>query len=181
MVVLLTTSFPNSLDNLSNPDAQDSLSGHAQQHTNLNDAVEALQAKVGVDNSAVSTSLDYRVNVLEDAGAGSIATELGLAGNNDLVVTGIENKTTLDSFSKSEYRTVSYNLQISRGSEHYSSILYVLSDGTNINLSESSIISNTNNSLANVTFEDNSGIISLCVTPVSSAVTARYYRTALKA
>lgn len=181
MVALLTTSFPTSLDNLSNPESTDSLSGHAQQHADTNDAIEALQTKVGINGSAAPSSLDYRINALENAGAGSIAQDLGLSGNNDLTITGIENKTVLDSFAKSEYRTVSYNLQISRGAEHYSSILYALSDGTNINLSESSIVSNTNNILANVTFEDNSGIISLCVTPVSSAVTARYYRTALKA
>jgi hypothetical protein len=35
---------------------------HATQHTNLNDAVEALQSKVGVDGSAVTTSLDYQLN-----------------------------------------------------------------------------------------------------------------------
>jgi len=34
---------------------------HATQHTNLNDAVEALEAKVGVDGSAVTSSLDYKV------------------------------------------------------------------------------------------------------------------------
>jgi hypothetical protein len=57
----------------------------------------------------------------------------------------------------------------------------ILNDGTNINVAESNIISNTNNTLASVTFEENSGIIGLCVTPVAASVTARYYRTALKA
>ena len=181
MVVILATNFPSSLDNLSNPQSTDSLSGHAELHTNVNDALEALQAKVGVNDSAVTTSLDYRVKTLENSGAGTIAEELGLAGNNDLTITGIENKTTVDSFSKSLYRTVNYDLQITRGLEHYSSSLRVLNDGSNINLSEFNIISNTTNSLADITFEENSGIISLCVTPVSTAVTARYVRTALKA
>lgn len=177
----MATNFPSSLDNLSNPQSTDSLSGHAELHTNVNDALEALQAKVGVNDSAVTTSLDYRVKTLESSGAGAVAEELGLAGNNDLTITGIENKTTVDSFTKSLYRTVNYDLQITRGSEHYSSSLRVLNDGSNINLSEFNMISNTTNSLANVTFEENSGIISLCVTPVSTAVTARYVRTALKA
>jgi len=35
----------------------------------VNDAVEALQAKVGVDSSAVTTSLDYKVAQLETFGA----------------------------------------------------------------------------------------------------------------
>jgi hypothetical protein len=34
---------------------------HATQHADLNDAVEALEAKVGVDGSAVTSSLDYKV------------------------------------------------------------------------------------------------------------------------
>ena len=70
----MTTNFPTSLDSLSNPASGDKLStGHASQHANLNDAVEALQAKVGVDNSAVATSLDYRVGVLETTPPGSAA------------------------------------------------------------------------------------------------------------
>jgi hypothetical protein len=43
---------------------------HSGQHTNANDAIEALQAKVGVDSSAVTTSLDYRVAQLELGGGG---------------------------------------------------------------------------------------------------------------
>ena len=176
----MATNFPSSLDSLNNPNSNDSLAGHAQQHTNLNDAVEALQTKVGVNGSAVSTSLDYRLATLENSGAGNIAQELGLTGNNNLTITGIENKTVVDSFSASVYRTATYNLQITKGSEYYTSTILILNDGVNINISESNIISNTLNILANVTFEVNSGIISLCVTPTSSAVTARYMRTALK-
>lgn len=178
MVETLATNYPASLDNLSNPDSEDSLQGHAQLHTNVNDAIEAIQAKVGIDSSADSDSLDYRVTALE---AAPVNTELGLAGNNDLTITGIENKTTVDTFDKTVYRTVKYELQISRGSSYHASSILLLNDGTDINVSESNIISNTNNNLATITFEENSGIISLCVTPTSTAVTARYYRTALKA
>jgi hypothetical protein len=64
--------FPTSLDSLTNPVAGDALNSvtvpHATQHANLNDAVEALEAKVGIDGSAVATSLDYRVDALESAG-----------------------------------------------------------------------------------------------------------------
>jgi hypothetical protein len=106
---------------------------------------------------------------------------LGLDGNNDLTITGIENKTAVDTWSASVYRTIKYNLQISRGSEYHTSDFLLLNDGTDINVSESNIISNTLNNLASVTFELNAGIISLCVTPTNSAVTARFVRTALKA
>jgi hypothetical protein len=59
----MATNFPTSLDTLTNPTSSDSLSSpsHASQHANVNDAVEALQAKVGVNGSAVTTSLDYKV------------------------------------------------------------------------------------------------------------------------
>ena len=178
----LATNFPNSLDELVNPNSTDSLSNpsHSQQHINLNDAVEAIQSKVGIDGSEDVNSLDYRVSSLEDSNAGSVAEDLGLSGNNSLTVTGIENKTTLDYFSKTAYRTVMYEIQISKGSEYQSSSFKILNDGSDINMSEFNIVSNTQNSLATITFEENSGIINLCVTPVSGTITARYYRTALK-
>lgn len=65
----MATNFPTSLDSLSNPSGTDvtglttgqSNVTHSQQHTNANDAIEALQAKVGADSSAVTSSLDYKV------------------------------------------------------------------------------------------------------------------------
>jgi hypothetical protein len=58
-------SFPVTLDDLTNPTPADNLNTpavlHSTQHANINDAVEALEAKVGVDGSAVVTSLDYKV------------------------------------------------------------------------------------------------------------------------
>ena len=60
----MTTSFPASLDTLTNPSSGDSLNSpsHSGQHADANDAIEALQAKVGVDGSAVATSIDYKLN-----------------------------------------------------------------------------------------------------------------------
>lgn len=183
----MATNFPTSLDNLNNPQGTDSLAGHAALHGNVNDALEALEAKVGVDNSGDTNSLDYKVNNLYslvsniDNQSDTTLELLGLDGNNDLTITGIENKTSIDSWSASLYRTIKYSLQITKGSEYVSSDYLLLNDGTDINVSESNIISNTSNNLANITFEVNSGIISLCVTPTTSAVTARFVRTALKA
>jgi hypothetical protein len=60
----MTTSFPTSLDNFSNPAASDNLNTavggrtHSGQHDDLNDAIEAVEAKVGINSSAVTTSLD---------------------------------------------------------------------------------------------------------------------------
>jgi len=59
----VATNFPTSLDALTNPTSGSALNSpsHADQHADANDAIEALQAKVGVDGSAVTTSLDYKV------------------------------------------------------------------------------------------------------------------------
>ena len=70
----MASNFPSSLDTFTNPsstDAMDSVSvSHATQHSDLNDAVEALQAKVGADSSAVTTSHDYKIAQLEAGATG---------------------------------------------------------------------------------------------------------------
>ena len=72
----MASNFPSSLDTFTNPsssDAMDSVSvPHASQHSDLNDAVEALQAKVGADSSAVTSSHDYKIAQLESAATGKI-------------------------------------------------------------------------------------------------------------
>ena len=77
----MATNFPASLDSLTNPTSSDSLNSpsHSAQHANSNDAIEALQAKVGADSSAVTTSHDYkiadhasRITALEGASGGKI-------------------------------------------------------------------------------------------------------------
>lgn len=63
----MATSFPTSLDSLTNPTATDTLDSppHDTQHADANDAIEALQAKVGADSSAVTSSHDYKITTLE--------------------------------------------------------------------------------------------------------------------
>ena len=60
----MAINYPTSLDALTNPVDGDKTDNpnHADQHANENDILEALEAKVGVDSSAVVTSLDYIVN-----------------------------------------------------------------------------------------------------------------------
>ena len=72
----MASNFPSSLDTFTNPsstDAMDSVSvPHATQHSDLNDAVEALQAKVGADSSAVASSHDYKIAQLEAQGSSGL-------------------------------------------------------------------------------------------------------------
>lgn len=59
----MTTNFPSNLDDLNAGigTANDKLisPSHITQHTNESDAIEAIQTKLGVDNSAVTTTIDY--------------------------------------------------------------------------------------------------------------------------
>ena len=184
----MPSNFPNNLDTFTNPTSTSSTSSpsHAGQHTKLNDAVTAIQQKVGVNGSTDANSLDYKVSALEDqiSNIGDLTTAtdtlLGLEGNNNLTVSGIEMKTTIDSFDKAVYRTVRYVIQISKGSEHRAFQLDLIQDDSDLHIQEVEVSSNTENLLATISFEENNGIIDLCVTPVSTEVTARYYRTALQ-
>jgi hypothetical protein len=54
-------------------------------------------------------------------------------------------------------------------------------DGNDVLVSETNMLSDTNISLFNYTFEETSGIINLRVTPVSGSISVKYYRTAIKA
>ena len=65
----MAINFPTSLDALTNPVAGDATNSvtvpHATQHANANDAIEALEARVGITGSAVTSSLTYRTATLE--------------------------------------------------------------------------------------------------------------------
>ena len=94
----MASNFPSSLDTFTNPsstDAMDSVSvPHATQHSDLNDAVEALEAKVGADGSAVTTSHDYkiadhasRITTLEASTLGIVAYTSALATTSTVATT----------------------------------------------------------------------------------------------
>lgn len=48
--------YPTSLDSFTNPGSGASLAGHAAQHGDVNDAVEALEAKLGIGASAAASA-----------------------------------------------------------------------------------------------------------------------------
>ena len=185
----MATSFPNELDDFVNPGSTDSLStpSHSQQHTDTNDAIEALEAAVGVVGSTDESSLTYKVNDLATQITGisnntdTTSLLLGLEGNNDLTIYGIENATNVDSFAADSWRTVRYNLQVTKGSDIYTSEILATHDETDILISETNILSNTDVDLFTYTFEENQGIISLRITPISGEISVRFVRIAVKA
>lgn len=66
----MSTNFPYDLDTLQNPTPTSTMSEvpHDQQHSNANDAIRALEAKVGVEWSDDSNSLDYQIRQAIDPG-----------------------------------------------------------------------------------------------------------------
>lgn len=65
----MTTSFPTSIDNLTNPSATTPLDGagsvilsHADQHATVNDALEAIETVIGITNSTDATSLQFKIS-----------------------------------------------------------------------------------------------------------------------
>jgi len=96
----LMTNFPTALDMFNNPTAATPMSAagyeHDLQHAGLNDAVKALEAKVGVNNSTVTTSLDYRIRQLEQGGGGGAVISVnGLTGAVTLTTGNITEGTNL--------------------------------------------------------------------------------------
>lgn len=79
----MSIQFPTNLDSLTNPTGTDLLENsnaaldHDLQHSNANDAIEALEAKVGADGSAVTTSHDYKLSEVTstDKAVGKTATQ----------------------------------------------------------------------------------------------------------
>lgn len=65
----MATSFPTSLDSFSNPSSgtlmNSPIYNHGDVHANIYDAIDALEAKVGITNSTVSDSIEYRLAQIE--------------------------------------------------------------------------------------------------------------------
>lgn len=80
----MTTNFPGNLDSFTNPTGGDLTSAevggrtHSDFHADVNDAIEALEAKVGADSSGVTTSHDYKLSGVtgSDKAASKEGTEL---------------------------------------------------------------------------------------------------------
>ena len=174
----MAINYPISLDTLTNPNGTDSLlnPSHSDQHKNANDAIEAIQTKVGVDNSTDPGSLDYLIRH-----AAIQLENLGSSGNNSAnEVPLIENTTTLDEVDGSLYGTIKYIVQLTYNDLYYVSDITIFDSTTGIDYVESNIISNTELNLATINFNKIGDIINLVVTPENASVTVRYYRTSLK-
>ena len=141
------------------------------------------QIKAAFETGDKPTGADY-VNLIDSLI--QQATDLGSSGNNELTINGIENETVIDDFQASEWRMVKYLVSISKitGGENkfYATEISILSDGTNINISEYGIIDNDGD-VGTVTVSREGGTVFLKVTPdpLVKPVTVRFARMGLKA
>lgn len=114
------------------------------------------------------------------------ATDLGTAGNNEHVITGIENETVIDTIPVSEWRMIKYLVSISKTTDgdnkFYATEISVLIDGTALNVAEYGVIDNDGD-MGTISVSKNGEDLELKVVPNSAIkpITVRYARIGLKA
>jgi hypothetical protein len=91
----MATVYPGALDDFTNPTASDSLNDptvpHATQHADANDAIEAIQATLGIDPQGTESTVDARIGALET----TVDTETtGLVDRVDALETSVDTETT---------------------------------------------------------------------------------------
>lgn len=85
----MTTSFPTSLDALTNPTGADNLNApsHAAQHSNAGDAIEAIETKVGITSTGGATLTERKAH---DFKVQSHRATVKLSADQDPIGSGIE-------------------------------------------------------------------------------------------
>jgi hypothetical protein len=114
------------------------------------------------------------------------STDLGTNGNNESVVSGIENTTVLESIPVANWRLVKYMVSLSKttggANKFYATEFTILIDGTNINVSQYGIIDNDGDiGTVDVSRVGPNLVLSIIPNPAVKPVTARYARVGLKA
>jgi hypothetical protein len=129
------------------------------------------------------TQSDY-VDLIDTLSA--MSSDLGSAGNNESTITGVENATVIDTFSALEWRSVKYEVSLSKTTDgdnkFYATKIDVLVDSDGLSFTEYGIIDNDGN-MGTVVVSRNGDTVALTVTPLPSVrpITVRYHRTGLKA
>jgi hypothetical protein len=114
------------------------------------------------------------------------STDLGTNGNNEHVVSGIENTTVLESIPAASWRLVKYMVSLSKttngDNKFYATEFTILIDGTNINVSQYGIIDNDGDiGTVDVSRVGNNLELKIIPNPAVRPVTARFARVGLKA
>lgn len=80
----MASNFPSGLDSFTNPTATDTLNSdtvpHAAQHADVNDAVEAIEATLGVDPQGGESTVGDRIGAIESDLGDLTSTVTGIEG-----------------------------------------------------------------------------------------------------
>lgn len=81
----MTTQYPGGLDDFANPTPSSTLNSpsHSQQHTNLNDAVEAIERELGTSPKGGDASVKARLDRIDGGGSGGPIDHGSLSGLSD--------------------------------------------------------------------------------------------------
>jgi len=101
--------------------------------------------------------------------------------NTSTSTTTSTSQSSVDTFSVTDYRSASYQVQITRGTEYHVTSLNIVHDGTDVYVSEFGTI-NTGAILATFTADINSGNVRILATPTSADSTVfKMYRNLIRA
>jgi hypothetical protein len=101
--------------------------------------------------------------------------------NTSTSTTTSTSQSAVDTFSVTDYRSASYQVQITRGTEYHVTSLNIVHDGTDVYVSEFGTI-NTGSVLASFTADINSGSVRILATPTTTASTVfKMYRNLIRA
>lgn len=122
----MASNYPTSLDTFTNPSANDSLNSpsHALQHANANDAIEALEAKLGIGDSTAGS-----------ATSGYVLTA-GTGGTTTWSAPSIAGLTLISSQTLSASSGVSFTNVLDSTYTHYKLVVsgYGSNNGANLNM-----------------------------------------------
>jgi hypothetical protein len=148
-------------------------------------------ASVSVTGPAGSQVLDFEIPsgptgpIGPTGPQGPKSLDLASEGNNEQEITGIENKTVIDSVNAEDWRWLKYMVALSKtvGSDNkfYATELSVLVDKENVNVSEYAVIDNDGD-MGTIEVSKDGGLVKLIVTPNPSVtpITVRFARIGLK-
>ena len=87
----MTTVYPGALDTLTNPTSTDTLASvpHDQQHANANDAIEAIEAELGLNPKGSAATVKARLDAINPASGQVQATSRGFFGASALAQTAV--------------------------------------------------------------------------------------------
>ena len=146
-------------------------------------ALNAISGKVGIGTTARSNQLYVEGN----AQIVGVLTATSFVGNGNVNISGISITTSsasqgaVDTFSATDFRSASYQIQITRGTEYHVTSLNIVHDGTDVYVTEFGTI-NTGTTLATFAADINSGNVRILATPTSATSTVfKMYRNLIKA